>query len=245
MKHHIDFAIYTALSDELTPLKSELAAHRIDTGKISHFDFDIYHYQNKNILLTSTGIGTSFAACTLTLINEHFHPAYHLLMGTAGGVAPHININDVVIIDACYEAEMLQVHQHIAGTPFEACFVHPLKQQKSPDIYPANPALLTLCHKISIPDITIHQGTAVTSNAFPAPKEIYADIKKNNVLSIDMETSAFYQTAWLLDLNVIAVRGISNVLNHEGHDENLTEADLTGSCKNAANVVLAMLILKD
>lgn len=36
------------------------------------------------------------------------------------------------------------------------------------------------------------QGSVVSSNAFPAPKELFEKIKSLNPYSIDMETSAFF-----------------------------------------------------
>jgi nucleoside phosphorylase len=63
----------------------------------------------------------------------------------------------------------------------------------------------------------------------------------SSTTSIDMETAAFYQTAWLFNAKVLAIRGISNVLNLDGSDSNIHESDVKGSSLAAATVLLAVL----
>jgi predicted cupin superfamily sugar epimerase len=87
----------------------------------------------------------------------------------------------------------------------------------------------------------IHFGTTGTSNKFPTPVELYDEIKEMAPLSIDMETSAFYQVGWLLNIPILAVRGISNLINHAGVDENIGSSDLMGSAQAAAGVLISIL----
>lgn len=56
-----------------------------------------------------------------------------------------------------------------------------------------------------------------------------------------METSAIYQVAWLLKMRVLAVRGISNILNNDGTDDKVHRSDVRGSAEAAAKVVLEIL----
>jgi predicted cupin superfamily sugar epimerase len=56
-----------------------------------------------------------------------------------------------------------------------------------------------------------------------------------------METSAFYQIAWLLKIPMLAIRGISNLINSKGGDEEIHLSDLTGAAIAAGEVTLSIL----
>lgn len=193
------------------------------------------------MLLAFTGLGTTFAASALTLIHSYFQPDYFLISGTAGGIKEGLKIRDVVVVEKAFEAEIQDVFTLVKNTPFESCLKHPMKNDFFPSLYSANAELLSLSESLNLKDITLHKGTIVSSNTFPAPKELFNKIKSFDPYSIDMETSAFYQTAWLLNAKVLAVRGISNILNHDGSDDKIHESDLKGSSLAAASVLFLLL----
>jgi nucleoside phosphorylase len=56
-----------------------------------------------------------------------------------------------------------------------------------------------------------------------------------------METSAIYQVAWLFNIPILAVRGISNVLTSVGTDDNIPALNLSDSAMAAAKVTLEIL----
>lgn len=66
-------------------------------------------------------------------------------------------------------------------------------------------------------------------------------IKSLNPLAIDMESSALYQLGWLFNVPVIAIRGISNLLDTDGADENIDKSDVPLAAQNAAKCTLEML----
>ena len=240
-KFKVDYAILAAMDEELEFLKEKFSTLKYVEIQINELFFKIYNYQNHQVLVSATGIGTTFSASIITLIHDYFDPDYFFFCGTAGGIQSNVKIKDVVIAVHAFEAEIQDLFWMIKDTPFENCLKHPIKNQYFPEHYPANPELLNTCRSLSIPDITIHQGTVVTSNAFPAPIEFFERIKKFYPLAIDMETSAFYQIAWLLNLKALAIRGISNILDTDGTDEKVHESDVRGSSEAASKVLLAIL----
>lgn len=209
--------------------------------KIGEFIFKIYDYQNTKVLIAHSGIGTAFAASIFTLIYSFFKPDYFLISGTAGGIKEGIQLRDVVVAEKAFEAEIQDIFTQVKNTPFESCLKHPIKNKCLPAHYAADPELLSTLNSLSFSNIHLHKGTVVSSNTFPAPKELFEKIKDLNPYSIDMETSAFYQTAWLLNAKVLAVRGISNILNSDGSDENTHSSDVEGSSLAAATVILSVL----
>lgn len=237
-KMKIDYAIISAMPEELEFFAKEFSDIKYTDVEIGEFSFRVYDYNHSKVLIAYSGIGTVFAANMMTLIYSCFNPEYYLISGTAGGIKNGLKLRDVVVAATAFEAEMHGLFSQVKNTPFESCLEHPMKHQHFPDCYSADPELLAICDSLSL---DFHKGTVVSSNAFPAPKELFEEIKFLDPYSIDMETSAFYQIAWLLNLKVLAVRGISNILNTDGSDEKVHESDVRGSSQAAAAVLLAVL----
>ncbi|TAK72880.1 MAG: hypothetical protein EPO11_09455 [Gammaproteobacteria bacterium] len=240
-KNKLRIAIISAMPEELKFFYDKFSELKATNIKLGQFDSAVYEYKEADILITHVGLGTTFTAAVLTLIHAHFKPEYVLLSGTAGGINAKLNLRDVVIAENAFEAEIQDIFTELKGTPFESCLKHPLKNENFPHVYSANEELLEMINSLQIEGITIHKGTVVSSNTFPAPKELFEKIKSKNPYSIDMETSALYQTAWLLDAKVLAVRGISNVLKSDGTDDQLHLSDVTGSAHAAAKVLFVIL----
>lgn len=232
----IEIAIFSAMPEELVFVKEKLRLCKSCSAQMGVFKFDIFDYRQKKILLACTGIGTTFAASLLSLIHQKFSPKYVFLLGTAGGIKNELNVRDVIIVKKAFEAEIQGIFSALKGTPFETCLNHPLKNQQFPAIYAADKGLLDLA-SILINNKNIHMGTSASSNFFPAPKELFARIRHKDAYSIDMETSAFYQIAWLLGIRILAIRGISNMLNSDGSDDDLTGSDIPGSMLAATNAL--------
>jgi hypothetical protein len=237
----INFAILSPLPEELAFFQQLFADHPKQTILLHGFEFYIYEYKHQRILLSHTGLGTTFATCGATFIYHHFHPDYFLLLGTAGGLDPQLTVNDVVIIEKAFEAELQGLSDLVKETPFANCLIHPLNKQTFPSFYNADEELLAIASSIYLPDIKIYQGTGVSSNTFPAPRELFKKILPLSPFCIDMETSAIYQVAWLLKARALAIRGISNLLPMDGGDEKMCGADIAGSTRNAALVMQKIL----
>jgi predicted cupin superfamily sugar epimerase/nucleoside phosphorylase len=238
----IDYAIFSAMPEELDYIKYKFKIFPSEHVKLGEFVFTIYNYNNVKVLLISCGFGTTFIASALTLIYYHFQPKFVLFSGVAGGIDPSLKIGDIVIAEKAFEAEVQAVYSAVRDTPFESCLIHPLNKIAIPKLYSCNETLLLIAKDISFPDNPIiRYGNVVTSNKFPAPVELYQEIRKQRALSIDMETSAFYQIAWLLNIPALAIRGISNSINPEGTDENIHASDLVGGAETAAKVTISIL----
>ena len=237
----IDFAILSAMPEELEYFQEILLQNPCNNYIINGLEFSIYDYKNKKVLVSHTGFGTTFAASVITLIHHCFSPDYIFFSGTAGGINPDLKLRDVIIVDKAFEAEIQVAFTLLKGTPFEGCLTHPLKKQMFPSSYFADEELLNIASKIASTESNIYSGTVVSSNTFPAPQELFNRIKTENPYSIDMETSAVYQVAWLLKIRVLAIRGISNLLNQDGTDDKIDESDVKGSSEAAAKIVLKIV----
>lgn len=235
----VDYAIISAMPEELEFFTEEFSNQHYIEYTVGKFHFKVYDYRNSKILITYSGLGVTFAASALTFIHAYFNPAYVLVSGTAGGIKEGLKLGDVIVAECAFEAEIQNVFKIVKNTPFENCLKHPIKNEYFPACYPADSELLRICNSLNIHHL--YQGTVVSSDVFPAPKELFEEIKSLNPYSIDMETSAFYQTAWLLNIKVLAIRAISNILNPDGTDGKIHESDVEGSAKAAAQVLFAIL----
>ncbi len=233
-KLKVDIAIFTAISEELLYYKELLAEFTVSNITINNFTFPVYQVNGFKVLLSETGLGTAFAASILTFVHQNFTPNYVFMSGTAGAINSKLNLCDVIIAENAFEAEIQNVFPSVLGTPFESCLIHPLKNKKFPANYPASNKLLNIAKNNKEKGEDIYFGDVVTSNNFPAPTHLFEDIKSLNPLSIDMETSSFYQTAWLFGIEALAIRSISNILNIDGTDDHIDKSDVAGSSKAAA-----------
>lgn len=239
----VDFAIISAMPEEIAYLNTIFTDGILI--RIQNFDFKICLYNDKKILLAAIGMGTASAAVATTLIITHCQPNCILFTGTAGGIDPQLKIGDVIIATSAFEAEIQGAFAMLPGTPFETALVHPLKQASLQKSYFISPYLSELLNNLNLaglsPGTKIYQGVVVTSNTFPSPPSLFEQIKSQAPLAIDMETSAIYQAAWLLDVDAIVIRGISNMLNHHGEDDASLKTDVPGSTENAAKILLCLL----
>lgn len=237
----VDYAILSAMPEELEYFLNIFNDCKYKEIILNELSFKIFDYKNARILVAHSGIGTAFAASMLTLIHAHFKPEYVLVSGTAGGIKEGLNLRDVIVAEKAFEAEIQELFSLVKDTPFESCLRHPGNKKYFPAQYSAHPELLDICNSLKNQDIHFDKGTIVSSNAFPAPKELFSKIKAFGPWCIDMETSAFYQVAWLLNMKILAVRGISNFLNADGSDDKVQQSDVKGSSLAAATLLHAIL----
>jgi adenosylhomocysteine nucleosidase len=236
----VNYAIFSAMPEELDFFREHFSNCPLQKIRMYDFNLDIYEYNNSKILVSYTGLGTTFAASLMTLVHHCFRPSYILLLGTAGGIDPKLKLRDVIIAEKAFEAEIQEAFTALKGTPFESCLTHPLNNKQLPKQYSADKELLQIASDIDSLH-TIYKGSVISSNSFPAPKELFERIKSESPYSIDMETSAFYQIGWLLNARVLAIRGISNLLNSDGTDDNVHLCDVKGSAAAAATIALKLL----
>lgn len=237
-KQQVDIALLAAMPEELAYFEDKFKDLPCE---IVGSHFKIYDDHGRKILTAATGFGTTFAASVYSKIIADHDPLYTIVVGSAGGIQKNLNFCDVVIVDEVFEAEIQGAFQLLESTPFESALIHPLKSEKIPGRYRADTALLSLAKDLHLDDVKIHVGKAVSSNQFPSPLAMYKNIKEQNALTMDMESSAFCQTGWLYKKSIICIRGISNLLDHDGTDEDVHKSDLSGSARAACKVADALM----
>lgn len=189
------------------------------------------------IYLATTGMGTINAALVLATLAAHLRPDAVFFSGTAGAIDPKLNIGDVVVGQDAFDADILSIHDAVIGTPFEGALINPNTKEKNPQIYSGSEWLLKSATLPLTSRYGLFHGRIATSNHFPAPKELFDQIKANNSMVIDMESAAIYQFGWLTQLPVLVVRAVSNKLDDHGADDKVDSSDIRSS-DHAAKLVL-------
>jgi len=106
--------------------------------------------------------------------------------------------------------------------------MNPNKKEKTPQIYTTTaPNLDSITTKQAT--FTVYKNRIASSNHFPSPADLFEQIKKLNAMVIDMESVAIYQYAWAANIPALVVRGVSNVLDDQGNDDNVSESDVSSS----------------
>ncbi len=192
----------------------------------------------RTLHFATTGMGTINAAVVVTTLAAQLKPSVIFFSGTAGGIDPHLKIGDVVMATQTFDADMFTLHDKVIGTPFEPALINPNNLLTTPRFFKSNMQLeINNNHNNSF---SIFRGTIATSNHFPTPQFLFEQLKQHNALAIDMESAAIYQYAWLSNIPCLAIRGISNIIDNNGNDENIAQSDISAA-DHAAALLISIL----
>ncbi len=211
----------------------------LETIQLNSVRVQYCQYYESQIYFAFTGMGTVCAGVLMGLMKQAIDPDIVIFMGTAGGIANHLKIGDVIIARIAVDVDIFYLHSRVKGTPFEQALLNPINQKSTPEVYSAG-RILDLMHGLNL-ERDYYLGTVATSNYFPAPEAAFKIIKQLGVLSIDMESSAIYQAGWLLNMDTIVIRSISNMLDEHGTDDQIEAAPIDQCAENLAKCAITVL----
>lgn len=230
--------IASAFDAEQTTIKEKLSSSSRKTIQSSSITLETQSYKNHQIYFVSTGIGTVCAGVVAGSLFQTLQPDVIIFAGTAGGLNG-VKIGDIVIGKMAMDVDIWDMHDAIKNTPFESVLTNPINHRLTPKIYEPDVELLKLATEINVEHaFPVHVGMIGTTNYFPAPAFMFDFIKQQQILALDMESSAIYQAAWMLNRKALVIRGISNLLNDKGEDENIHEAEVDRCANNLADYLL-------
>ena len=193
--------------------KQEISWKLIKKGTFSNYDYELYLYKNKKIVVAKSGVGvTCAAACTELFINK-FKPSKILNFGAAGG-SPKFNQYDIAIPNKIYFYDV--------KTPW-----YPLGQ------IPYNPKFFI--NKISN-NCNINLGTGMT---FINDKKQIDDINQQiNVDIFDMECAAIAQICFKNKVDLYVVKGISDIIGQTNDEKKNINNCIKKASKLAFNKII-------
>lgn len=231
--------ILSAFAEEMQSLKLLLGDQYRTSGNPCIDIVTVEHqaYKHHDLYFAYTGIGTVAAGIVIGMLNQALKPDLVIFIGTAGGIAKHLRIGDIVVANEVVDLDIYNMHDYVKGTPFESALINPYKNKSIPKHYPTGNAF-NLSKRLSKKQSV---GRLASSNHFPTPAFMFDTLQSLNILSIDMESSAIYQAAWLLNIDALVVRCISNLIDDLGHDPDIKDAKISLCADNLANYTIELL----
>ncbi|MBG0750173.1 MULTISPECIES: 5'-methylthioadenosine/S-adenosylhomocysteine nucleosidase [Pectobacterium] len=210
--------IIGAMEQEVTLLRDRIenrqtfqrAGCEIYTGQINGVD----------VALLKSGIGKVSAALGTTLLLEHSKPDVVINTGSAGGLAPSLNVGDIVVSD--------EVRYHDADVT--AFGYEPGQMAGCPAAFAADEKLIALAQE-AIADLQLNavRGLVVSGDAFINGAEPLARIRTTfpKAIAVEMEATAIAHVCHQFAVPFVVVRAISDVadkVSHLSFDEFLSVA---------------------
>lgn len=190
-----------ALEVESAPLTNAVGAKAL--GQFGGVTVRKAEYKGSEVYIAVFGVGTVSASAATQLLISKFDCELLLNAGAAGGIAPDINIGDMVICthSACHDFDPVILSHYPPYTEdfatddgLRALAQHYCRQKKMP----------------------YRLGGVATGNAFVCCAADAADVyKRTNCLCVDMEFSGIAQTAARNSVPVLSVKAITDLADEK------------------------------
>ncbi|QHP81393.1 5'-methylthioadenosine/S-adenosylhomocysteine nucleosidase [Pectobacterium odoriferum] len=200
--------IIGAMEQEVTLLRDRIenrqtfqrAGCEIYTGQINGVE----------VALLKSGIGKVSAALGTTLLLEHSKPDVVINTGSAGGLAPTLNVGDIVVSD--------EVRYHDADVT--AFGYEPGQMAGCPAAFLADEKLIALAQE-AIAELQLNavRGLVVSGDAFINGAEPLARIRTTfpKAIAVEMEAIAIAHVCHQFAVPFVVVRAISDVADKASH----------------------------
>lgn len=196
-------------------------------------------WNDNEIIISLAGIGTSASAITTTILCEQLKPDLIIFCGVAGGLKLGQQVGDLVLASTIIDADLHLLPSILQDTPYKNALIDPHTLAPITAEYTVNASILAKFSSFAFEGL--NTGIIVTSNTFPAPKSLFAEIKKLNCSAIEMESAGVYKAAGYYDVPVLTLRAISNLLDDAGNDLG-TKSDALEICSKRLALCLTQIL---
>ncbi|WP_409160999.1 5'-methylthioadenosine/S-adenosylhomocysteine nucleosidase [Pectobacterium sp. B2J-2] len=200
--------IIGAMEQEVTLLRDRIENRQ--TFQRAGCEIYTGHINSVDVALLKSGIGKVSAALGTTLLLEHSKPDVVINTGSAGGLAPTLNVGDIVVSD--------EVRYHDADVT--AFGYEPGQMAGCPAAFLADEKLIALAQE-TIADLQLNavRGLVVSGDAFINGAEPLARIRTTfpNAIAVEMEATAIAHVCHQFTVPFVVVRAISDVADKASH----------------------------
>lgn len=229
--------ILSAFRDELTSITKNFL--NLKETMISKCRCLVTQSMGHDIILSLAGIGTSASAITTTILCETLKPDLIIFCGVAGGLKPYQQIGDLVLASKIIDADLYHLPAILRDTPYKNALIDPHRLTPIATEYAIHHSILETISTFAFE--RLKTGIIVTSNTFPAPKNVFSEIKGLDCSAIEMESSGVFKAAEYYDIPVITIRAISNLLDDAGNDLG-TRPDALEVCADRLAICLTAIL---
>jgi adenosylhomocysteine nucleosidase len=220
-------AIVSALHEELASVLALMPDEQ--QQRVAGRDFWVGHLHGQAVVAVLSGIGKVAAATTATLLIERFGVQRIVFTGVAGGLAPGVNVGDVVLARSFLQHDMdaspIFPRHEVPGygrARFEAdpalTDALELACERMLHTLPAQlPADTVAAFALQAP--RLHQGLIVSGDRFVATTAESQALQRElpDALAVEMEGAAFAQVCHDFGIPLAVVRTISDRADDAAH----------------------------
>ncbi|MGQ5290606.1 5'-methylthioadenosine/S-adenosylhomocysteine nucleosidase [Pectobacterium actinidiae] len=200
--------IIGAMEQEVTLLRDRIENRQ--TFQRAGCEIYTGHINGVDVALLKSGIGKVSAALGTTLLLEHSKPDVVINTGSAGGLAPTLNVGDIVVSD--------EVRYHDADVT--AFGYEPGQMAGCPAAFLADEKLISVAQE-AIAELQLNavRGLVVSGDAFINGAEPLARIRTTfpKAIAVEMEATAIAHVCHQFAVPFVVVRAISDVADKESH----------------------------
>ncbi len=222
-----------AMQEEISPVMNNLEDTK--TKVISGLKFVKGRYKHLSVVAVCSGIGKINAAVGTQILIDRYAITHAIFTGVAGGIAPGLDIGDVVL-----GADIVQYDMDVTALGYELGFIPRLGMRAfQGDAYLLNQALQAA--KVNPACFgQIVKGRILTGDSFIADHQRGKELhEKLGGLCVDMEGAAVAQACHLAEIPSLVIRSLSDKADS---DANLDyKACIRLAADRAAQLTCALL----
>lgn len=222
--------IIGAMEEEVSILKHKLV--NLNEIEVAHVKFYRGQLNNKDVVLTQSGIGKVNAAISTTLLIEKFKPTLIINTGSAGALDDSLSVGDILISN--------NVMYHDADATAFGYDIGQIPQM--PAQFEANQQLLQLTEKVvKQQNLTAKIGQIVSGDSFIGSSEQRLKIKRqfSKAMAVEMEATAIAQTCYQFNLPFIVTRAVSDLANGEAE---MSFEEFLGKAAQSSSKIVEQLV---
>lgn len=222
--------IIGAMEEEVSILKHKLV--NLNEIEVAHVKFYRGQLNNKDVVLTQSGIGKVNAAISTTLLIKKFKPTLIINTGSAGALDDSLSVGDILISN--------NVMYHDADATAFGYDIGQIPQM--PAQFEANQQLLQLTEKVvKQQNLTAKIGQIVSGDSFIGSSEQRLKIKRqfSKAMAVEMEATAIAQTCYQFNLPFIVTRAVSDLANGEAE---MSFEEFLGKAAQSSSKIVEQLV---
>jgi adenosylhomocysteine nucleosidase len=221
------FALISAMHEELAAVLARLPDE--EKTVVAGREFWLGHWHGHEVVAVLSRIGKVAAATTATTLIERFGVTRMVFTGVAGGLAPHVNVGDVVVARAFVQHDMdasplFPRHE----VPLTGMTQFPADTALGDALFAAAPlALADLVRNLPPSDwlglpldaAQVHQGLVASGDRFVSTTHESEALQRRlpQALAVEMECAAIAQVCHDYGVPLAAVRTISDRADDAAH----------------------------
>ncbi len=203
-------AIVSAMREELSAVLALMPDERMQV--VGGREFWLGHLHGQEVVAVLSRIGKVAAATTATVLVERFAVQRIVFTGVAGGLAPGVEVGDVVVADSFLQHDL------------DASPIFPRHEVPYYGLsrFPADEALsarVAAAARQALPGVAVHRGLVVSGDRFVATTAESRALQSAlpDALAVEMEGAAFAQVCHDWGVPFAAVRTVSDRADDAAH----------------------------